>query len=108
MRFHRISRVVIAGLACMIVAGLVVIAGHSVKAQGHRDAFIDLLRPYVSKEIEISPMVGARVEPIILKEIGPDYILIEAPQGLTRAVSIYSITSLTFGEERLQIHMGGY
>ena len=108
MHSSRTSKVIIAALACVIIAGLIVVAGYSVRAQSPRDSFVDLLRPYVNKEIEFSPSVGSRFEPIILKEIGYDYILLEYPQGVTHAVATNAITSLTFGRERLEIHMGGY
>ena len=34
--------------------------------------------------------------------------MLENPQGETHAIATNAITSLTFGRERLEIHMGGY
>jgi len=60
MHSPRTSQVIIGALACVLIAGLIVIAGHSVRAQNPRDSFVDLLRPYVNKEVEFTPAVGSR------------------------------------------------
>lgn len=102
------TRILVAFLACVITAGILMVAGPGLKAQSPQDTFVDLIKPYVNKEIEIVPNAGNRTQPILLKRIGYDYFLIEDPQGLTRAVALNSITSLTLGSERLEIHLTGY
>lgn len=95
-------------LTCMIIAGLIISIVPRVSAQSQHGTFIDLLKPYANKEVTIGAPSGGHNAPFILKEIGVDYILVETPQGVTHAISISSISSLTLGGERLVIHSGGY
>ncbi len=102
------TRILIVILACVITAGIFMSAGPGLKAQSPQNSFVDLIKPYVNKEIEIVANVGNRTQPLTLKGIGYDYFLIEDPQGLTHAIALNCITSLTLGRERLEIHLTGY
>jgi hypothetical protein len=108
MRIPVARKAVFLVLICMVIAGLIISIVPGVNAQSQHGTFIDLLKPYVNKEVIIGPSSGSKQNPLILKEIGVDYILVETPQGVTHAISVSSISSLTLGGERLVIHSGGY
>jgi hypothetical protein len=101
-------RILFIALACVIAACLIILTGLKVNAQSPHGTFNELLRPYVNKEITVSGPPGRFYDSMILREVGFDYVLIESPTGLTQAIPLTSIYTLTFGGDRPQIHMNGF
>jgi hypothetical protein len=94
-------------LACVMLAGLATNIGPMVNAQSSHGTFIDLLKPYLNKQVRIAGPPGRSFSPSFLKEVGVDYILLDTPGGLTQAIPLYSIYSVTLVETP-EIHLSGY
>lgn len=101
------SKVLFIVLACVILAGLIISIGPTVNAQSPHGTFIDLLKPYMNKQVTVAGPPGRSFSPSFLKEVGVDYILLDTPKGLTQAIPLYSIYSVTLGENP-EIHLSGY
>lgn len=107
MRIFPAPRVLFTVLTCMILAGIVMNFGPTVNAQSPHGTFVDLLKPYLTKQVTIAGPPGRSFSPSFLKEVGVDYILLDTPRGLTQAIPLYSIYSVTLGETP-EIHLSGY
>ena len=85
-------------LILTFIGGLFLYSTRETKAQDSHRVFLDILRPYVNKDIRVAFHGGESTDPVLLKEVGQDYVLLESPQRSTQAIPLQTIRSITFDD----------
>lgn len=98
MRQLSITKMALILLGVCLLGGLFLNAGSELNAQGSQQTLLDILKPFINKEIKIAYRVGAMDEPATLKEVGIDYVVVESRRTPAQAIPLHAINSIVLGD----------
>ena len=96
---HNLMRKALLALAVTGLFGILVFdSAREVSAQPPNRTFVELLKPFVGKEVRVSSRTGEQNSPGTLREVGIDYLMLENRQKSNQAILVHSIVAVRFDE----------